>query len=35
MPKPHTFPTLFDEVKTVSVSFLTNTDINGTNTKKN
>ena len=23
MPKPHTFPTLFDEVKTVSISFLT------------
>jgi len=22
MPKPHTFPTLFDEVKTVSISFL-------------
>ena len=23
MPKPHTFPTLYDEVKTVSISFLT------------
>ena len=23
MPKPHTFPTLFDEVKTVSITFLT------------
>jgi hypothetical protein len=23
MPKPHTFPTLFDEVKTISISFLT------------
>lgn len=23
MPKPHTFPTLFDELKTVSISFLT------------
>ena len=23
MPKPHTFPTLFDEMKTVSISFLT------------
>jgi hypothetical protein len=23
MPKPHTFPTLFDEVQTVSISFLT------------
>jgi hypothetical protein len=23
MPKPHTFPTLFDEVKTVNISFLT------------
>jgi hypothetical protein len=22
MPKPHTFPTLFDEVKTVEISFL-------------
>lgn len=24
MPKPHAFPTLYDEVKTVSISFLTN-----------
>lgn len=23
MPKPHTFPTLYDEVKTISISFLT------------
>ena len=23
MPKPHTFPTLYDEVKTVSITFLT------------